>query len=393
MHNAWAHGYLTGGSSSGCGAVVSAKDVKEWKEKGKSLPFKTNALDEEGVDLAIGGDQGGSIRLPASFGGFYGLKCTNGLVPYTGIAQILPMIDSTGPMARSVQDIALLLGVIAGYDGIDPRQTPETPLREAVPDYARLLSEWQAAKKETGEWTASAAARGLRIGVLKEAWEIAGLDNDVAAIVRAAAERFAKLGADVREVSVPLHLLGPAIWTVAGREAIPRFFENRGSDMLNTAMPGFEPNPIDQTFYDKLVYKNPAVINVLLNSAHMETKFGAALTRKAHMHAYQLRAAYDKAFEDVDILITPTTPTVAPKHRSHNSVMEIAQKAVGITLNTAPFNCTGHPALSMPCGWSKTSDGHGKLPVGMQLVAKRWHEMDILKAASAWEVLGKGLDS
>ncbi|KAG9985599.1 amidase signature enzyme, partial [Aureobasidium melanogenum] len=153
------------------------------------------------------------------------------------------------------------------------------------------------------------------------------------------------------------------------------------------------PNPTDQTFYDKLVYKNPAVINVVLNAEHMETKYGPSLTRKAHMLVHQLRAEYDKVFEKVDILITPTTPTVANKHCNYTSVMEIAQKAVGVTLNTSPFNCSGHPAMSIPCGWSETSDGEGKLPVGMQLVGKRWHEMDILKAASAWEVLGKGLDS
>ncbi|KAH0370803.1 amidase signature enzyme, partial [Aureobasidium melanogenum] len=392
VHNAWAQGYMTGGSSSGCASLVSARDVKDWNEK-HGLTFKTNALEEGGVDMAIGGDQGGSIRAPASFGGFYGLKPTTGLVPYTGIVSILPMIDSAGPMARSIEDIALLLGVIAGYDGIDPRQTPETPLRQAVPDYTGLLAEWKTAKKSAGEWTATAAAKGLRIGILKEAWEIAGLNTNVATIVRAAAEKFTKLGAEVHEVSVPLHLLGPSIWTVAGREAIPRFFENRASDLLSHPLPGLEPNPTDQTFYDKLVYKNPAVINVVLNAEHMETKYGPALTRKAHMLVHQLRAEYDKVFEKVDILITPTTPTVANKHCNHTSVMEIAQKAVGVTLNTSPFNCSGHPAMSIPCGWSETSDGEGKLPVGMQLVGKRWHEMDILKAASAWEVLGKGLDS
>lgn len=162
--------------------------------------------------------------------------------------------------------------------------------------------------------------------------------------------------------------------------------------MLSHSFPNMHPNPVDQTFYDKLVRKNPAVINVFLNAEHMEKKFGPALTRKAHMHAHELTAAYDKAFEEVDILVTPTTPTVATKHCRHTSVMEIAQKAVGVTLNTAPFNCSGHPGLSIPCGWSKTEDGRGKLPVGMQLVGKRWCELDVLKAALAWEVLGKGLD-
>ena len=104
----------------------------------------------EGVDLAIGGDQGGSIRLPASYSGIYGLKATHGLIPYTGIAGLNPMIDHTGPMARTVEDCALLLGVLAGYDGIDHRMTPETPLRSQVPDYLGDLKSWVGSKERSG---------------------------------------------------------------------------------------------------------------------------------------------------------------------------------------------------------------------------------------------------
>ncbi|GAB7355773.1 hypothetical protein MBLNU459_g6457t2 [Dothideomycetes sp. NU459] len=393
VHNAWARGYLTGGSSSGCGTLISARDVNQWKSSGKELPFPTDALAEAGVDMAIGGDQGGSIRLPAAYSGIYGLKPTTGLVPYTGIASLLPMIDSTGPMARSIEEIAQFLGAIAGYDGIDFRQTPETPLRENVPDYAGLLAEWKASKAKSGEWTGSKAGKGLRVGILKEAWEVVGLDDAVADMVREAAERFETIGAEVKEVSVPMHLLGPSIWTVAGREAIPRFFGNRAPDSLSHTLPGLEPLTVDQTFYDKMAHKNPAVVNTLLNSAYMESKYGPSLTRKSHMHAHQLRAAYNEALADVDVLITPTTPTVGFKHPQGPGVMDVAMTAVGVTLNTCPFNLTGHPAISIPCGWSKTPDGAGKLPVGMQIVAKRWHEMDIFKAAAAWEVLGKGLDA
>ncbi|KAF1356363.1 amidase [Delphinella strobiligena] len=393
VHNAWAKGYITGGSSSGCGSLISAKDVQEWKEQGKQLPFDTDAVgDERGVDMAIGGDQGGSIRLPASYSGIYGLKPTNGLVPYTGIASLLPMIDSTGPMARSVDDIALFLGVIAGYDGIDFRQTPETPLRENVPDYFAQLSEWRTSKQQAGEWTSTTAAKGLRIGILKEAFEVTGLDPAVASLVLASVSRFTTLGATVSEISIPFHHHGPAIWTVAGREAIPRFFSNRAPDSLSHTLPGLDPLPITQTFYEKISHTNPAVLNVLLNSALLEAKYGPNLTRKSHMHAHQLRAAYDAAFADVNVLITPTTPTVAFKHPAQRGVMDVALTAVGITLNTCPINVTGHPALSMPCGWALTPDGEARMPVGMQIVAKRWCELDIFKAACAWEVGGKGLD-
>lgn len=393
VHNAFAKGYVTGGSSSGCGALVSAKDVQDWKRQGKPLPFVHDAVgDEEGVDMAIGGDQGGSIRLPASYSGIYGLKPTTGLVPYTGIASLLPMIDTTGPMARSIDDIALLLQVIAGYDGIDFRQTPETPLRENVPDYPSLLNSFRSEKSKANEWTPTTAAKGLRIGILKESFEVPGLDPHVASLVLKSANRFTALGATVHEISIPLHTKGPAIWTVAGREAIPRFFANRAPDSLSHTLPGLEPLPINQNFYDKMAHHNPAVLNVLLNSAHVEKKYGPSLTRKSHMLVHELRAAYDSALEHCDVLVTPTTPTVGFKHPEGRGVMDIALAAVGITLNTCPINITGHPALSMPCGWAETPDGEGRLPVGMQLVAKRWCEMDIFKAAAAWEVGGKGLD-
>ena len=116
VHNAWLPGYATGGSSSGCAALVSIGDVEEARRSHKD--DSQHPLGE-GVDMAIGGDQGGSIRLPASYSGIYGLKPTHGLVPYTGIASLNPMIDHAGPMTRTVEDNALLLSVLAGYDGLD----------------------------------------------------------------------------------------------------------------------------------------------------------------------------------------------------------------------------------------------------------------------------------
>ena len=111
------------------------------------------------------------------------------------------------------------------------------------------------------------------------------------------------------------------------------------------------------------------------------------------MLIHQLRAAYDSAFEEFDVLITPATPTVGFKHPEGDDVMDIVQTAVGVTLNLCPFNLTGHPALVMPCAWATTKDGEGKLPVGMQIVGPRWKEGSIFKAAKAWEVGGRGLDS
>lgn len=402
VHNAHLPGYATGGSSSGCGALVSARDVEDARKSGKDT--RDYPLGEA-VDMAVGGDQGGSIRLPASYSGIYGLKPTHGLVPYTGIAPLTPMIDHTGPMCRTIDDTALLLRVLAGWDGIDHRMTPESPLLPNVPDYVSNLNTWISTKQASGEWNSKAAAKGLRIGILKESFDVAGLDPAVKETVKSAAERFRSLGAEVKEISIPLHKSGAAIWTVASRPSMPHYVANRPSHLLSHTLPGLNPLPIDQSFFDILANRNPAVVNVLLNVAHLEKKYGPALTRKAHMHVHELRAAYDKAFEEVDVLLTPVNPTVGPPHpkgtlkKNENpngfseQIMELFEPAIGNTLNTSPFNVTGHPAMSMPVGWGKVKDGDGRLPIGMQVIAKKWDEDSIFKAAKAWEMGGHWMDS
>lgn len=398
VHNAWLPGYATGGSSSGCGALVSVGDVEEARRNDKDdrdYPLG------EGVDIAVGGDQGGSIRLPASYSGIFGLKPTHGLVPYTGIAPLNPLMDHTGPMARTVEDTALLLGVLAGYDGIDPRMTPESPTVARVPDYLGDLDAWVSDRKSSGEWTATSAAKGLRIGVLKEAFEFPGISPDVLSAVEAAIEKFKTLGADVKEVSIPMHSIGAAIWTIAARPRMPNYIKNIPGDFITHTLPHLDPLPIDQKFFDILSNRNPAVVNVLMNVAHLEKKYGPALVRKAHMHVQELQAAYDKALEDFDVLITPINPTVGPPIPKSTAktadnpggftedIMELFEPAIGNTLNTCSFNVTGHPAMSMPVGWGKVKGGDGRLPIGMQVVAKKWDEASIFKAAKAWEVGGR----
>ena len=148
-------GYSAGGSSSGSGVVV--------------------ALGE--VDMAIGGDQGGSIRMPSSFCGTYGMKPTWGLVPYTGVMPIEIFVDHTGPMTATVADNALLLEVLAGDDGYDPRiKAPK------VEDYTKALG---------------SGVKGMKIGILKEGFEQVGAEAAVNESVREAAKRFKDLGATV----------------------------------------------------------------------------------------------------------------------------------------------------------------------------------------------------
>src|SRR5882672_4594333 len=180
VHNPYRHGYSSGGSSSGCGALVGAGEV----------------------EMAIGGDQGGSIRMPGAWCGIYGMKATHGLVPYTGVMPIEATIDHTGPMTATVADNALLLEVIAGADGMDPRQYDVR-----VDKYTSALARGVA---------------GMRIGVVTEGFGHPASEADVDQKVREAAQRFAALGASVSEISVPMHLDGPASWppsAVEGRHA------------------------------------------------------------------------------------------------------------------------------------------------------------------------------
>ena len=144
--------------------------------------------------MGIGGDQGGSIRIPASFCGIVGLKPTFGLVPYTGVLSSEAASDHVGPMARTVLDTALLLEAIAGYDGIDDRQLG-APRPADVPRYGRDVLASRAKGLE-----------GKRIGVLKEAYDVAQLAPSVRAAFDDAIKRLKGLGADVQTVSVPLYV-------------------------------------------------------------------------------------------------------------------------------------------------------------------------------------------
>jgi len=160
----------TGGSSSGSAALLAAGQV----------------------DMAIGGDQGGSIRIPASWCGVYGLKPTYGLVPYTGIFPLELTLDHVGPMARTVENVALLLEAIAGPDGLDPRQSGGPQPQP----YSRLID---------------ADVRGLRFGIVEEGFVFEQPEQDVIDAVRESAHAFARLGCEVRPAAIPFHRDGAAI--------------------------------------------------------------------------------------------------------------------------------------------------------------------------------------
>ncbi|KAJ5318165.1 hypothetical protein N7508_002673 [Penicillium antarcticum] len=382
VQNVWMHGYTSGGSSSGSATMVAATAIKH--ASGKDFG--------EMVDLAIGGDQAGSVRIPASYSGIYGMKPTHGLVPYTGAVPLAPMLDHLGPLAASLEDIALLLQIIAGYDGIDPRMTPESPLRSQVQDYPKMLSNFRRSAHEK-EFLGS----GLKIGVLKESFEVAGLSKQVRDTVWETSNSFFRAaGAEVMDISVPMHRDGSLIWTAATRMSMSEWScQGKTSGYLSFLPPHIQAQwPPNQRMYELLTATNPAVVNIMLSGPFLKKQFGSNIEAKAHRKAFELRAAYDKAFEEVDILVTPCAPTVAMPHPKMQSdtegpaatVMEKLSQAVGVTANTAPFNVTGHPALNVPCGFGSPTDRPDvKLPIGMQIIGRRWEDAVVLKAAAAFE--------
>ncbi|KAK5943301.1 hypothetical protein PMZ80_004308 [Knufia obscura] len=397
VDNPWLKGYNAGGSSSGSACMLGLRRARELGVTGlESLGDLT--------DVAMGGDQAGSIRLPASYCGVYGLKPTHGLIPYTGIAGLHPMIDYCGPMANNIDDIARMLTALAGYDGLDPRMTPESPLRQNITQYHTELASFTNSNDPTS------LGEGLRIGIISESLTSPGTSPDVSRIVsEAATKHFTASGATVEQVSVPMHLLAPAIWTASTRTHMATLTAGtRVPDLLSHTLPHFTPRwPLDQEMFDLMTRANPAVINIIFGEDFLTEKYSSASQAKAHRHVFQLREAYNKALEQYDVLITPTCPTVAPPHpdlrpesQGGSGVMDKMKIAVGSTNNTCPFNASGHPAMSVPCGWARAAGQEGVagsfgqegwLPVGMQIVGRRWDEMTVLKAAKAFEAGGGGL--
>jgi amidase len=340
VHNPHRMGYSAGGSSSGSAAVV--------------------ALGE--VPMALGGDQGGSIRIPASFCGIYGLKPTHGLVPYTGIMPIELTLDHTGPMTGTVEDNALLLEVLAGPDGLDPRlygAAVAKPYREAL----------------------GRSAAGLRIAVVEEGFGHPQAMPQVDAIVREAAERFRGLDAAVETVSIPMHRLGSAIWLpVAAEGATMQMMLGNGfgfnwQGLYVTSMLDF--HSVWRNRADEL---SDSLKNTMLLGHYMVTRYRGHYYAKAQNLVRRLRRAYDDVLARYDLLLMPTLPMVAtPLPEANAPVAQILQRAFEMLANTAQFDCTHHPAMSIPCG---LVDG---LPVGMTLVAMAFDEETIYRAAAAFE--------
>ncbi|MCE2484831.1 MAG: amidase [Desulfurellaceae bacterium] len=342
VHNPYDLSRTSGGSSSGSGALVAAGQV----------------------DMALGGDQGGSIRIPSSWCGICGLKPTHGLVPYTGIFPIDITIDHTGPMARSVADVALLLEVIAGPDGLDPRQ--QAGLQAQA--YQQALS---------GE------IRGLRVGLVQEGFGWDGLSEaDVEDCVTESAQALAGLGAEVASVSIPWHRDGRHILNAILMEGATALVAQGNS--MGTNWKGYYTTSLldayargQRTRADDL---SESVKLIVLLGGYMQEHYHGRYYAKAQNLARSLTAAYDAALQECDLLAMPTVPLKATRIPAPDaSREELVARSMEMAPNTAPFDVSGHPAISVPCGMS---DG---LPIGMMLIGRTGDDATVLRAADAFQ--------
>ncbi|GAA4263369.1 amidase [Dactylosporangium darangshiense] len=342
VRNPWSTEHSSGGSSSGSAVLVSTGEA----------------------DMAIGGDQGGSIRMPACWSGIVGLKATYGLVPYTGAFPIELTHDHLGPMALTVADVALLLSVIAGADGLDPRQAGLPAAR----DYTAGIED---------------GVSGLRVGLLREGFGQPTSEAEVDDAVRAAADVLAAAGAKVVDVSIPEHRdVGMALWSVIVTDGAVwqmihgngygRNYRGRYSPSVMRAY----ANGRREHFADV----SPSVQYAALLGQYMIERFAGTHYAKAQNLSPVLRTAYDRAFGEVDLLCMPTIPMRATRLPAPDApVTERVRRAIDMLTNTAPFDTSGHPAISVPAG---VVDG---LPVGMMLVGRQFDEPTVLRAARAFE--------
>lgn len=332
--NPWDIERVPGGSSGGSAAAVASDECV----------------------VSLGSDTGGSIRQPASFCGIVGLKPTYGLVSRYGLVAFASSLDQIGPFARSVEDSAILLSAIAGYDAKD-----STSLKVEVPDYTKFLTP---------------DLKGKKVGVIKETFG-EGLDPEVEKTTRAAIDQLKELGAEIQEISCPRFRYGiAAYYIIAPSEA-----------SANLAR------------YDGVRYGQRIEDAENLMDMYTRTRaagFGAEVKRRIMIGTYALSAGYydayylqaqkvrtlikqdfEKAFESVDVLVSPTAPTTAFKAGDKSSD---PLSMYLIDLMTIPANLAGLPGMSVPCGF----DSQG-LPIGLQIIGNVLREDQVLQAAYAYE--------
>jgi aspartyl-tRNA(Asn)/glutamyl-tRNA(Gln) amidotransferase subunit A len=306
--NPWDPARYTGGSSAGSGSALAAGMAP----------------------AATGSDTGGSIRVPASFCGVVGLKPTYGRVSRYGLIPLAWSMDHVGPMARTVADCALLLGVMAGHDPSDP-----TSARAPVPDFTDGLE---------------AGVRGAMLGVPRQHF-FEALDPEVEAALNAALRHLEDLGARVEPVDLPLagHVPGP------------------GGILIMAEAYGLHAERLRERAADYGTRTRRRIAS------------GACYTSGEYEAAVRVRAVWtrqaEQALRRVDAIVTPTLP-----HAAFPVEVQSAGEPPDTSWGTRHFNLSGHPALTLPCGFTAAG-----LPIGMQLAGRYFDEAALFRIAHAYE--------
>ena len=332
--NPWDTSRIPGGSSGGCAAAVAADECF----------------------ASIGSDTGGSIRQPAALCGCVGLKPTYGRVSRYGLVAFASSLDQIGPFTKDVRDAAQVLRAISGYDAKDSTSIPEP-----VPDYAAALD---------------GNIRGLKIGLPKE-YFVSGLSAEVSAAVSAAVKKLTELGAEIVEISLPhTEYAAATYYIIAPAEAsanLARFDGIRYGARVNGA------DPLE--LYSKTRgqgFGAEVKRRIILGTYVLSSGYYDAFYLRAQKVRTLIRQDFIKAFEQVDAIVTPTTPTPAFKigEKSDDPMQMYLSDIFTISCNLA-----GICGLSLPCGFS----ANPKLPIGLQLLGKPFGESTILKVAHAYE--------
>ena len=333
--NPWNPEKVPGGSSGGSAAAVAAGECV----------------------ASLGSDTGGSIRQPAAFCGVVGLKPTYGRVSRYGLVAFASSLDQVGPFTTNVADAAELLQVIAGED---PRDS--TCLKAPVPDYRAALTQ---------------PVQGLKVGIVRECMEAEGLDPQVKASVQAAAEQLQALGCELVEVSCPRFNDGIATYyVIAPSEAsanLARYdgvkYGYRAADAASLAE--MTARSRAEGFGDEVKRR------ILIGTYALSAGYVDAYYKKAQQVRTLIRRDFDRAFDTVDVLLTPTSPTTAFGFGAHSEdplAMYLAD------LLTIPANMAGLPAISLPCGFDTAG-----LPIGVQLITGVLQEERLLQVAWHYE--------
>src|SRR5882724_9334301 len=331
--NPWDLGRVPGGSSGGSSAAVAA-----------------------GLAAAsLGTDTGGSIRQPAAFCGVVGLKPTYGRVSRYGLVAFASSLDQIGPFAKDVEDAALVLQAIAGRDPMD-----STSAAVPVPDYAAGLGQ---------------GVEGLRVGIPAE-YFIEGLDPEVETAVRAAIEILKGLGAKTESVSLPHTEYGLSAYYVIGPAEASSNLARYDGVKYGLRVPGAR-DLIDMYSRTRGAGFGAEVKRrVMLGTYALSAGYYDAYYGKAQKVRTLVQRDFQKAFERVDVIVAPTTPSAAFRTGEKEDPLQMYLNDVF----TIPVNLAGLPGVSIPAGFTQTG-----LPIGLQMIGKAFDEATLLRTAKAYE--------